>query len=82
MSDVPSPTPQALHHALVRVGGHLDLISDLELAEMGVSRERAADYVEFIRELSETLQQPLGSENDLLLYLQELADLHHLPAAE
>ena len=49
---------------------------------MGVSRERAADDVEFIRELSETLQQPLGSENDLLLYLQELADLHHLPAAE
>jgi hypothetical protein len=62
------PTPPALHGARVRVGGDLDRISDLELAEIGVTREHAADYLRFMQDLIASLQQPVGRDEDLVLY--------------
>ena len=48
-------TPPELHETLVRVGGDVDLLEDLELVEMGVSRDHALRYAWFLAALTPAL---------------------------
>jgi hypothetical protein len=73
-------TPPELHEALVRVGGDVHLLGELELVEIGVGFEHAASHARFLAALTAGAVDPLGTSGDALCsydyWLREYDERH------